>query len=208
MASKLREEPAVIENNKQNSVEDEKQNKPVTESCMDSQITEEPAIIEENKEKTIEDDKQKKSVFNRSFNDSKNKMDITTFPLSKPTTSECLIAKDDLFSSNEESFIDCHIGSKPTKPKIKNTKTKYSHFTRISSKTDHKKAEGSDNLFPSTKNMPLNCPICNARVMNKDHLRGHMRMKFEKQCTACKLYFENCERLSIHQNGRCKASYR
>eukprot|EP00090_Calanus_glacialis_P013326 TRINITY_DN21964_c0_g1_i1.p1 TRINITY_DN21964_c0_g1~~TRINITY_DN21964_c0_g1_i1.p1 ORF type:complete len:191 (+),score=45.67 TRINITY_DN21964_c0_g1_i1:40-573(+) len=75
-----------------------------------------------------------------------------------------------------------------------------------SSKTQNNEVRQPTLWISASMKLPLHCPICKAGVQNKSHLLGHMRMKLEQQCKSCKLYCENCQRLSIHKEGRCKAS--
>eukprot|EP00090_Calanus_glacialis_P004238 TRINITY_DN13136_c0_g1_i2.p1 TRINITY_DN13136_c0_g1~~TRINITY_DN13136_c0_g1_i2.p1 ORF type:complete len:339 (-),score=67.52 TRINITY_DN13136_c0_g1_i2:107-1033(-) len=55
---------------------------------------------------------------------------------------------------------------------------------------------------------PIHCPSCNVGFKTKSHLHHHMKIKRERQCKNCKLFFENCQRLCVHSKGRCKARTR
>jgi hypothetical protein len=55
---------------------------------------------------------------------------------------------------------------------------------------------------------PIHCPSCNVGFKTKPHLHHHMKIKRERQCKNCKLFFENCQRLCVHSKGRCKARTR
>jgi len=53
-----------------------------------------------------------------------------------------------------------------------------------------------------TSEMP--CPLCNTKVTDAFPLELHMRLRQERQCNECQLFFQSCQTLSVHKKGRCR----
>ena len=119
-----------------------------------------------------------------------------------------LVATEVNISSNLEDIRTLEYNAK-VNPRLNKTK-KHSKIknclisdegseTQNSSKFRKSSAKTAKHEMKQQTALNLHCPICKVGIQNKSQILGHMRMKLEQQCKSFKLYFLNCQRLSIHK---------